>query len=188
MPTFSGCIACGCVIRGESGRIARVWWRVPRVMALVLAGLTQHAGLPCGGFIASASCPMTCWQRREDLPTQVPFRAIARFVRDKAGAVGGALPLPRASIRCRRSLHQSKPRGTAERGQRARSLRRHTRCSARPRATDPDQIRGDVPITRRHHGGAPRAPGAADEQRAQRIRAPSGRGWSASTWRENTWL
>jgi hypothetical protein len=30
-------------------------------------------------------------------PTGVPFRAIARFVREKASAVGGALPLP-ASI------------------------------------------------------------------------------------------
>ena len=33
-------------------------------------------------------------EKEKICPTQVPFRAIARFVRDKAGAVGGALPLP----------------------------------------------------------------------------------------------
>ncbi len=94
MPTFSGCIACGLCDRGESGRIAASGGAYRGVMALVLAGSRSMPDYRAAAYSFSFVPDAVLAEKEKICPTQVPFRAIARFVRDKAGAVGGALPLP----------------------------------------------------------------------------------------------
>ena len=94
MPTFSGCIACGLCDRGESGRIAASGGAYRGVMALVLAGSRSMPDYRAAAYSFSFVPDEVLAEKELICPTQVPFRAIARFVRDKAGAVGGALPLP----------------------------------------------------------------------------------------------
>ena len=94
MPAFSGCIACGLCDRGEAGRIEASGGAYRGVMALVLAGSRSmpdyRAAAYSFGFVPDAVLA----EKEAICPTSVPFRAIARFVREKAGAVGGPLPLP----------------------------------------------------------------------------------------------
>lgn len=94
MPAFSGCIACGLCDRGESGRIAASGGAYRGVMGLVLAGSRSMPDYRAAAYSFSFVSDEVLAQKEEICPTRVPFRAIARFVRDKAAAVGGPLPLP----------------------------------------------------------------------------------------------
>ncbi len=94
MPDFSRCIACGLCDRGESGRIAASGGAYRGLMALVLAGSRSMPDYRAAAYSFSFVTDEVLAQKEKICPTQVPFRTIARFVRDKAGAVGGALPLP----------------------------------------------------------------------------------------------
>jgi succinate dehydrogenase/fumarate reductase-like Fe-S protein len=94
MSEFSRCIACGLCDRGEAQRIERSGGAYRGVMALVLAGARSmpdyRAASYSFGFISDAELA----EKERICPTGVPMRRIARFVRDKAAAVGGPLPLP----------------------------------------------------------------------------------------------
>ena len=94
MPDFSRCIACGLCDRGESARIAASGGAYRGVMALVLAGSRSMPDYRAAAYSFSFVPDEVLGEKELICPTQVPFRAIARFVRDKAAAVGGPLPLP----------------------------------------------------------------------------------------------
>jgi hypothetical protein len=94
MPDFSRCIACGLCDRGESARIAASGGAYRGVMALVLAGSRSMPDYRAAAYSFSFVPDQVLAEKERICPTQVPFRAIARFVRDKAAAVGGPLPLP----------------------------------------------------------------------------------------------
>src|SRR5450432_2484839 len=80
MPAFSRCIACGLSDRG--------------VMALVLAGSRSMPDYRAAAYSFSFVTDEVLAEKEKICPTGVPFRSIARFVREKASAVGGPLPLP----------------------------------------------------------------------------------------------
>jgi len=91
---FERCIACGLCDRGEATRMARSGGAYRGVMALVIAGsrsMPEFRAAAYGfGFV-----PDEVLAEKEGIcPARIPFRAVARFVRDKADAVGGPLPLP----------------------------------------------------------------------------------------------
>jgi hypothetical protein len=91
---FGRCIACGLCDRGEAERIASSEGAYQGVMALVLA-----ASRSMPDFRAAATSftfvPEDVLREKERIcPTGVPFRRMARFVREKAEAVGGLLPAP----------------------------------------------------------------------------------------------
>jgi hypothetical protein len=94
MPGFSRCIACGLCDRGESGRIAASGGAYRGVMALVLAGSRSMPDYRAAAYSFGFVSDEVLAEKELICPTGVPFRAIARFVRDKAEAVGGVLPLP----------------------------------------------------------------------------------------------
>jgi hypothetical protein len=94
MPDFSRCIACGLCDRGESARIAASGGAYRGLMALVLAGSRSMPDYRAAAYSFSFVSDEVLADKERICPTGVPFRAIARFVRDKASAVGGALPLP----------------------------------------------------------------------------------------------
>jgi hypothetical protein len=94
MPDFSRCVACGLCDRGESARIAASGGAYRGVMALVLAGSRSMPDYRAAAYSFSFVPDQVLADKERICPTQVPFRAIARFVRDKAAAVGGPLPLP----------------------------------------------------------------------------------------------
>lgn len=94
LPEFQRCIACGLCDRGEAERIARSGGAYRGVMPLVLAGSRSmpdyRAAAYSFGFVDDAVLA----EKERICPTGVPFRKIARFVREKADAVGGPWPLP----------------------------------------------------------------------------------------------
>ncbi len=94
MPDFSRCIACGLCDRGEGARIAASGGAYRGVMALVLAGSRSMPDYRAAAYSFSFVTDDVLAEKERICPTQVPFRAIARFVREKATAVGGPLPLP----------------------------------------------------------------------------------------------
>lgn len=94
MPDFSGCIACGLCDRGEAERIAASGGAYRGVMALVLAGSRSMPDYRAAAYSFGFVSDEVLAEKELLCPTGVPFRAIARFVRDKAAAVGGPLPLP----------------------------------------------------------------------------------------------
>jgi hypothetical protein len=94
IPSFSRCIACGLCDRGEIGRIAASGGAYRGVMALVLAGSRSMPDYRAAAYSFGFVSDEVLAEKERICPTEVPFRAIARFVRDKANAVGGALPLP----------------------------------------------------------------------------------------------
>lgn len=95
MPAFSRCIACGLCDRGESGRIAASGGAYRGVMALVLAGSRSMPDYRAAAYSFSFVPDEVLAEKEPFCPTEVPFRAIAAFVRAKAAAVGGPLPLPK---------------------------------------------------------------------------------------------
>ena len=94
MPDFSRCIACGLCDRGEAGRIAASGGAYRGVMALVLAGSRSMPDYRAAAYSFGFVSDEVLAEKEAICPTQVPFRAMAHFVRDKAAAVGGPLPLP----------------------------------------------------------------------------------------------
>jgi hypothetical protein len=94
LSTFNRCIACGLCDRGEAARIAASGGAYRGTMALVLAASRSmpdfRAAAYSFGFVPDAVLA----EKESICPTGVPFRDIAQFVRDKAAAVGGPLPLP----------------------------------------------------------------------------------------------
>ena len=94
MPAFSRCIACGLCDRGEAGRIEASGGAYRGVMTLVLAGSRSMPDYRAAAYSFSFVPDEVLAEKESICPTGVPFRAIARFVREKANAVGGALPLP----------------------------------------------------------------------------------------------
>jgi len=94
MPDFSRCIACGLCDRGEAERIAASGGAYRGVMPLVLAGSRSMPDYRAAAYSFGFVSDEVLAQKEAICPTGVPFRAIARFVRDKAAAVGGPLPLP----------------------------------------------------------------------------------------------
>src|SRR6185369_7408653 len=94
MPDFSRCIACGLCDRGEAERIAASGGAYRGVMALVLAGSRSMPDFRAAAYSFGFVPESVLAEKELICPTGVPFRAIARFVRDKAAAVGGPLPLP----------------------------------------------------------------------------------------------
>jgi len=94
MPAFSRCVACGLCDRGEAARIAASGGAYRGVMALVLAGSRSMPDYRAAAYSFSFVSDEVLAEKELICPTQVPFRSLARFVRDKAAAVGGALPLP----------------------------------------------------------------------------------------------
>jgi hypothetical protein len=94
MPDFSRCIACGLCDRGEAERIAASGGAYRGVMTLVLAGSRSMPDYRAAAYSFGFVSEEVLAEKEAICPTGVPFRAIARFVRDKADAVGGALPLP----------------------------------------------------------------------------------------------
>jgi hypothetical protein len=94
MPTFSRCIACGLCDRGEATRIAASGGAYRGPMALVLAGSRSMPDYRAAAYSFSFVSEEVLAQKEAICPTGVPFVALARFVRAKAEAVGGPLPLP----------------------------------------------------------------------------------------------
>ena len=94
MTAFGRCIACGLCDRGESDRIARSGGAYRGVMALVLAASRSMPDFRAAAYSFSFVPDEALAEKERICPTGVPFRDIARFVREKADAVGGPLPLP----------------------------------------------------------------------------------------------
>lgn len=92
--SYGRCIACGLCDRGEAQRIAASGGAYSGVMALVLAASRSMPDFRAAAR-SFAFVPEDVLREKEGIcPTGVPFVRIARFVRDKARAVGGPLPEP----------------------------------------------------------------------------------------------
>lgn len=95
MAAFQRCVACGLCDRGEGERIARSGGAYRGVMGLVVAGSRSMPDFRAAAY-GFGFVPEEVLREKELIcPVGIPFRRIARFVRDKAAAVGGPLPLPR---------------------------------------------------------------------------------------------
>jgi succinate dehydrogenase/fumarate reductase-like Fe-S protein len=94
MPGFSRCIACGLCDRGEAQRIARSGGAYRGVMSLVLSASRSMPDYRAAAYSVSFISDAELAEKERICPVGVPMREIARFVRDKAAAVGGPLPLP----------------------------------------------------------------------------------------------
>ncbi|HEY6556065.1 MAG TPA: hypothetical protein VI072_02290 [Polyangiaceae bacterium] len=94
LPAFSRCIACGLCDRGEARRIAASGGAYRGPMALVLAASRSMPDFRAAAHSWSFVSEEVLADKERICPTSVPFRDIARFVREKAAAVGGPLPLP----------------------------------------------------------------------------------------------
>ncbi|HMJ16198.1 MAG TPA: hypothetical protein VK524_32510 [Polyangiaceae bacterium] len=93
LPAFSRCIACGLCDRGEGRRIAASGGAYRGPMALVLAASRSMPDFRAAAYSWSFVSDEVLAEKERICPTLVPFRDIARFVREKAAAVGGPLPL-----------------------------------------------------------------------------------------------
>lgn len=91
---FQRCVACGLCDRGEAGRIARSGGAYRGVMALVIAGSRSMPEFRAAAYGFKFVPDEVLADKERLCPARIPFRQIAAFVRDKAEAVGGALPLP----------------------------------------------------------------------------------------------
>lgn len=91
---FERCIACGVCDRGEGQRIANSGGAYRGVMALMIAGSRSMPDYRAAAYSFSFVPESVLAEKERLCLTQVPMREIARFVRDKADAVGGPLPLP----------------------------------------------------------------------------------------------
>jgi hypothetical protein len=94
MPGFERCIACGLCDRGEADRVASSGGAYRGVMALMLAGSRSMPDYRAAAYSFSFVPDEVLAEKERLCPTGVPMRHLARFVRDKANAVGGPLPLP----------------------------------------------------------------------------------------------
>jgi succinate dehydrogenase/fumarate reductase-like Fe-S protein len=94
MTRFGRCIACGLCDRGEAQRIAFSGGAYRGTMALVLAASRSMPDFRAAAYSFSFVPDEVLAEKESICPTGVPFRDIATFVRAKANAVGGPLPLP----------------------------------------------------------------------------------------------
>lgn len=94
MPAFSRCIACGLCDRGEAERIARSGGAYRGVMNLVLSASRSMPDYRAAAYSVSFISDQELADKEPICPVGVPMRQIASFVRAKAAAVGGPLPLP----------------------------------------------------------------------------------------------
>jgi succinate dehydrogenase/fumarate reductase-like Fe-S protein len=83
-PTFSRCIACGRCDVGEADRIARSNGAYPGLMALALASSRSMPDFDAARLAWDHVPEEVLAEKEKTCPTGVPFRALARFVRDKA--------------------------------------------------------------------------------------------------------
>ena len=91
---FQRCTTCGLCDRGEATRIARSGGAYRGVMALVIAGSRSMPEFRAAAY-GFKFVPREVLAEKELIcPVRIPFREVADFVRDKAAAVGGPLPLP----------------------------------------------------------------------------------------------
>jgi hypothetical protein len=114
MPGFQRCIACGLCDRGEAERIARSGGAYRGVMPLMLSGSRSMPDFRAAAYSFSFVPESVLAEKERICPTGVPMVAIARFVRAKADAVGGPLPLPPtisslppAALQAKRSADQT---------------------------------------------------------------------------------
>jgi len=94
MNDFQRCVACGLCDRGEAARIARSGGAYRGVMALVVAGSRSMPEFRAAAYGFSFVPDEVLAEKELVCPVRIPFRRVAAFVRDKAAAVGGPLPLP----------------------------------------------------------------------------------------------
>lgn len=94
MPAYSRCIACGMCDRGERERIAASGGAYRGVMGLVLSASRSMPDFRASAYSASFVSEEALLEKERVCPTHVPIAAVVRFIRDKAEAVGGPLPLP----------------------------------------------------------------------------------------------
>jgi hypothetical protein len=94
LTSFERCIACGLCDRGESARIAGSGGAYRGVMALVMAGSRSMPEFRAAAYGFSFVPESVLAEKEQICPVRIPFRRVARFVHDKAAAVGGPLPLP----------------------------------------------------------------------------------------------
>lgn len=95
MPRFQPCIACGLCDRGEADRIAASGGAYRGVMALVISGSRSMPDYRAAAYSFSFVTDQVLLEKERICPTHVALRDLARFVREKADAVGGPLALPR---------------------------------------------------------------------------------------------
>lgn len=94
IPAFERCIACGLCDRGEAERIAHSGGAYRGVMPLMLGSSRSMPDYRAAAYSFSFVPEEVLREKEGSCPTGVPMREIARFVRAKADAVGGPLPLP----------------------------------------------------------------------------------------------
>jgi hypothetical protein len=84
LPRFSGCIACGLCDHGEGERMAASKGAYPGLMQIVLASTRSFPDFDAAAC-ALEHVPDSVLAEKEPIcPTNVPFVALARFVRAKA--------------------------------------------------------------------------------------------------------
>jgi hypothetical protein len=91
---FQRCVACGICDRGEAGRIAKSGGAYRGVMALVISGSRSMPEFRAAAYSFKFVPTEVLAEKERACPVRIPFRQIAEFVRAKAAAVGGPLPLP----------------------------------------------------------------------------------------------
>jgi succinate dehydrogenase/fumarate reductase-like Fe-S protein len=87
LPTFSGCIACGLCNVGEGARAAASGGVYAGVMDLMLASSRSMPDYDAAAAAFAFVGDERLARLEARCPTQVPMRAIARFVRSKAREV-----------------------------------------------------------------------------------------------------
>jgi hypothetical protein len=93
-PAFSRCFGCGLCDQGEGARIAESGGAYRGLMALVVAASRSMPDFRAAAYSFGFVPEEVLRQKEHVCPAGVPFARLARFVRDKADAVGGPLPLP----------------------------------------------------------------------------------------------
>lgn len=94
LPAFGRCIACGLCDRGEAARIAESNGTYQGLMTLVLAGSRSMPDFAAAARAFDYLPDEVLAEKEAICPTDVPFRAIARFVRAKAAEVERSLAPP----------------------------------------------------------------------------------------------
>lgn len=84
MGAFSGCIACGLCDAGEGERMAASRGAYPGLMRIVLASTRSMPDFDAARRALEHVPDDVLEQKEGECPSQIPFRRLARFVRDKA--------------------------------------------------------------------------------------------------------
>lgn len=93
---FSRCIACARCDVGEAERIARSGGAYPGLMTVVLASTRSMPDFDAAALALDHLPEEVLAAKEEVCPTGVPFVALSRFVRAKAGLMLQAPAAPRA--------------------------------------------------------------------------------------------